>query len=64
MIFRVKIRRAAEFEILVEAPSLHQLQIMLTELSLIHDDEDLMTEIVSIHEAPNLFLAPSSPYWQ
>jgi len=64
MIFRVKLRRAVEFEILVEAQSLPHLQRMLTELSLMHDDENLMTDIVSIHEAPNLFTAPTSPYWQ
>jgi hypothetical protein len=64
MIFRVKLRRAVEFEILVEAQSLPHLQRMLTELSLMHDDENLMTDIVSIHEAPNLFTAPTSSYWQ
>lgn len=64
MIFRVKLRRAVEFEILVEAQSLPHLQRMLTELSLMHDDENLMTDIVSINEAPNLFTAPTSPYWQ
>jgi hypothetical protein len=64
MIFRIKLRRAAEFELLIEAESRRHLELLITELSMIHDDEDLITDIVSIHEAPNLFLAPSSPYWQ
>jgi len=64
MIFRVKLRRSVEFEVLVEADSLDHLHRMITELSLMHDDEDIMTDILSVTEAPNLFTAPTSPYWQ
>ena len=60
MIYRVKLRRAAEVELWLEAASRAAVIKSITDLAMVYDDDTTTTKIVSIHEDPNAVL--DSPF--
>lgn len=56
MIYRIKIRRAAQVELWVQAESRIQAARLIHSLAMVYDDDTTTTKIVSIHEDPNAVL--------
>lgn len=56
MIYRIKIRRAAQVELWVEAESRIQAARLIHNLAMLYDDDTTTTKIVSIYEDQNAVL--------